>query len=293
MGASEPGAPDEVLTEAGRALLQRVQGEIGPDGPAESAAADIENLLSRAGDRLPRPLSADLMVLRAAALGHAGRADDALAALEAAIDRFGDDDAPEVVQIVAFARLTQVNLLINAERDDDACETASRLLVVFARQPDGENVAGFGTMLLDVAFWLLSRQHDRDALAICDGLVARLADGRASEQPVAAGARFFAAQAAGRLGRMDESRASIEALCEMGEPALAALHRIAGQFGPADANPTWHAQIAATSVTVLWRLGRAQDAQVLAHQAAGSFERLGMDSLAAMLSELEREVSVG
>ena len=293
MGASEPGSPDEVLTEAGRALLERVQGEIGPEGPAESAAADIENFLSRVGNRLPRPLSADLMVLRAAALGHAGRSDDALAALGDAIDRFGEDAVPEVVQIVAFARLTQVNLLINAERDDAAREAASRLLTSFTRQPDGETVAGFGTMLLDAAFWLLSRQHDRDALAICDALVARLADGGAAERPVAAGARFFAAQAAGRLGRMDESRASIEALCEMGEPALAALQRIAGQFGPADANPTWHAQIAATSVTVLWRLGRAQDARELAHQAAESFARLGLDSLATMLSELEREVSVG
>ena len=293
MSASEPGAPDEVLTEAGRALLQRVQGEIGPDGPVESAAADIENFLARVGDRLPRALSADLMVLRAAALGHGGRSDDALAALRDAIDRFDEDESPEVVQIVAFARLTEVNLLINADRDDAACETASRLLAVFTRQPDGESLAGFGTMLLDVTFWLLSRTRDRDALAICDALVARLADGSAAEQAVAAGARFFAAQAAGRLGRMDESRASIEALCEMGEPALAALHRIAGQFGPADANPTWHAQIAATSVTVLWRLGRAQEARELAHQAAESFERLGMDSLATMLSELEREVSVG
>ena len=293
MTAPDPGAPDEVLTEAGRALLERVQSEIGPEGSGESAAADIDTFLARVGDRVPRALIADLIVLRATALGSAGRADDALSSLTDVVDRFGEDEFLEVTQIVAFARLTQVNLLIDAERVDEAGEAAAALLATFTGQPGGEPLAGFGTMLLDVTFWMLSRERDRDALAICDALVRRLADGSAAEQAVAAGARFFAAQAAGRLGRMEESRASIQALCEVGEPALSALDRIAGQFGSAEANPTWHAQIAATSVTVLWRLGRAREAQELAHQAAESFERLGMDALAQMLAELEREVSAG
>lgn len=247
-------APEQAgLIEEGGALLRRIQEE-----PASDHGDEIH------------PLQAFI--------GHA--------------ERTPLDEAPlELTQLVAFARLMEINLLIVAERVEDASGAAARLLAMFSELPDGPQLAGFGTMLLDATFWLQSRERDADALAISDALVARLGDGGASERTVAAGGRFFAAQAAGRLGRMVQSRTSLEALCEMGEPALAALDRIAAQFGPTDANPTWHAQVAATSVTVLWRLGRPDEARALAREAAERFESLGLPDLARMLSELKREVA--
>ena len=288
VGISDPDTAR--LIEEGRALLLGLQQAGAGDDPPDVDLDALEDLLARAGDRLPDALTADLMVLRAVALGGTGAIDAALSALDAVISRFGDGETIEVAQIVAFARLTQINLLVNAERVEDACAAAQRLREGFTRVPDGPQLAGFGTMLLDVSFWLLSRERDEEALAICETLITRLADGAPSRQTVAAGARFLAAQASGRLGWMEQSRASIEALCEMGEPALAALDRITTQFGPAEANPTWHAQIVATSVTVLWRLDRAAEAQELARQAAAAFARLEMPSLEAMLQDLAREV---
>ena len=195
------------------------------------------------------------------------------------------------MQVLAFGWLTRASILVGAERIDEAAVAGRELLMVFEDRAAGPTLAGVGTMLLDVVFWLLAAARDENALEICDALTDRLTEGSFGEQSVAAGARFFAGQAAGRLGRMDESRAAIEALCEMGEPALAALGRVATQFGPAEANPTWHAQIAATTVTVLWRLDRVGEARSLAQQAAASFERLGMPVLERMLSELDAEIA--
>lgn len=233
---------------------------------------------------------------QARALLDAARAQDpdaALGTLGQLTDRFGEDDALDVAQIVAFAWLSRVNILVEQERFDEAQEDARGLLAVFERRPaDGER-AGFGMMLLDASLWLLAGERDATVLEITGQLIDAFAAGSPSEQAVAAGARFFSAQAAGRVGRMDESRAAIEALCEMGEPALAALNRIATQFGSEEVNPTWHAQIAATSVTVLWRLGRGEEARDLAAQAAARFAQLGQPQLQAMLSELEREIAPG
>jgi tetratricopeptide (TPR) repeat protein len=246
------------LLDEGGALVRAVQEEPGAEG---ARLDDVEAFLARAED----------------ALAGAGDTTEGLGL--------------ELAQLTAFARLTEINLLVNGDQIDDAVAAADRLLQGFRGRPAGESLAGFGTMLLDVAFWLLARERDADALRICDALIERLSGGAPAEQAVAAGARFYAAQAAGRLGRMDESRAFIETLCELGEPALAALNRIAGQFGAADANPTWHVQIAATTVTVLWRLGRVEEAIELAHGAADTFERLELPQLQAMMLELEREIA--
>ena len=247
------------LVQEGGALLRRVQ-EDATTGAADDLAA-VQDFLARAEGELTR---------------HGDAAEGV---------------ALELAQLAAFARLTEINLLVNADRLDDATMAADRLLQAFRGRPAGESLPGFGTMLLDVVFWLLARERDEDALRICDALIERLSGGGVGERAVAAGARFYAAQALGRLGRMDESRAAIESLCEMVEPALSALNRIAAQFGAAEANPTWHVQIVATTVTVLWQLGRTDEALELARGAAATFERLDMPDLQAMMLELEREIA--
>ena len=282
---------DPALEDEARALLARVQDPERPPDDRASDLAEIDALLARDDGQLPRALSADLMVVRGATLAYAQRTDEALQALEAAAERFADDDELVVAQIVAFAWVTRINILVGTGRLDEAAEDGRKLLALFERQPDGPALAGFATMLLDVAFWLLSQQRDVDVLAISEALVARLADGEAAEQAVAAGARFFAAQAAGRLGDLDGSRAFIEELSSIGEPALVALARISNQFGDTATNPSWHAQIAASTVTVLWRMGRSDDARELAYRATGAFMRLGHDTLAQMLQELGRELA--
>ena len=282
---------DAARADEARALLARVQDADRPPEDRGSDLAEIDALLARDEGRLPRALSADLMVVRGATLAFAQRTEEALEALSAVTDRFGDDDELVVAQIVAFARVTRVNLLVGADRLDEAAAEGHRLLALFERQPDGPTLAGFGTMLLDVAFWLLGQQRDTDVLGICEALIARLAEAEAAEQTVAAGARFLAAQAAGRLGDMDQSRAFVEALSDMGEPALAALARISSVSGDTATNPSWHAQIAASTITVLWRMGRAEDARELAYRAMGAFTRLGEDQLAQVLQELGRELN--
>jgi hypothetical protein len=247
----------QTLIDEGNALLHRLQEDPGGDG---AGLGDVEEFLARAEG----------------ALAGVGNTDDGIEL--------------ELAQLAAFARLTEINLLVNADRIVDAVLAADRLLQTFRGRPDGDSLPGFGTMLLDVTFWLLARERDEDALRICDALIERLSGGGLAAQSVAAGARFYFAQAAGRLGRMEESRASIEALCGMGEPALSALNRLAAQFGDADANPTWHVQIVATSVTVLWRVGRNDEAIELAHGAADTFERLELPQLQTMMLELEREI---
>jgi hypothetical protein len=193
----------------------------------------------------------------------------------------------------AFEQLTELGRLLDAERPREATAAAQRLLELFVEQGDGEALAGFGTMVLDAAFWLVARGRDDDALRLCCDLIARLDGGTDSERAVAAGARFLAAQAAGRIGDLDASRHQLEALCAMGEPALAALDRLAGRLVSAGADPAWHAQLAAATVTVLWRMRRSAEARTLAAEAAASFARLGQPRLATMLSELEREVAAG
>ena len=161
---------------------------------------------------------------------------------------------------------------------------------MFATAQEGPTLAGLGTMGLDACLWLLSAGQDREALAIGQALTARLADGDAPQRAVAAGGWFFVAQAAGRLGETDASRAALAALCDMGEPAIAALHRITGQLGE-EADPAWHARIAAAAATVLWRLGRLDEAQALADRAAQRFRELGLTRFEAMLRGLAQEIA--
>jgi hypothetical protein len=193
----------------------------------------------------------------------------------------------------AFEQLTQVGRLLDAGRAAEGAAAAQLLLSLIVRRADDEALAGFGAMGLDAAFWLLAHERDRDAMRIAGGLAQRLAAGAASEQAIAAGARFIAAQAAGRLGLHAQARANIEALCEMGEPALAALDRLAGRLVAAGAAPAWHAQLAAASVTVLWRLGRATEARAIAEEAAAAFARLGQPQLQQMLLALAAELADG
>jgi len=204
-----------------------------------------------------------------------------------------DPGALERAKAEAFAQLTEVGRRLEDGQSDEAAGAARRLLELFARQADGEALVGFATMALDAAFWLLTRGRDEDALRSCETLIARLQEGSASERTVVAGARFLAAQASGRLGDLDGSRRQLEALCAMGEPALAALDRLAGRFAEAGADPAWHAQLAAASVTVLWRLGRCAEARRLAAEAAAACQRVGRPELAEPLTELAREIAAG
>ena len=239
-------SPAELVAE-GTALVRRVQ-EGAPDA---AALAEVQEYVLRADGEL------------------AAQGDTA------------DGVGLELAQVTAFAQLTEINLLINLDRLDDASVAADRLLQMFRGRPAGESLPGFGTMLLDVVFWLLARERDEDALRICDALIERLSGGGRGEQIVAAGARFYAAQIQGRLGRLEESRLNIQALAEVGEPALPALNRIAAQFGEAEANPAWHVQIVATTVTVLWQLGRLSRA----------FQPTKLPDLQRMMVELERELA--
>jgi hypothetical protein len=218
--------------------------------------------------------------------------DEALVELEAVIARLRESDRDEdATRVLAFAQLTLINLLVAAGRPQEAAAAAGGLLAVFAMTQDGPTLTGLGTMLLDVCFWLLTAGQDREALSLATALVARLGDGDEAQQAVAAGGRFFAAQTAGRLGAPDDSRAHIAALCDMGEPAIVALERVAAQFGGAETNPAWHAQIAATTATVLWRLGRLPEAHALADHAARRFGELGLTPLQATLRELAEEIA--
>jgi hypothetical protein len=198
----------------------------------------------------------------------------------------------------AFAALTEVGQAVERGSGDDAAAAAEELLERFeVRARDRGDVhgtlPGFGTMVLDAALWLLSARRAEQALALCDVLVARLADGTEPERAVAAGARFLAAQAAARQGDAARARSEVEALCEMGEPALAALDRLTTRLIAAGADAAWHAQLAAASVTVLWRLGRGPEARAIAAEAAAAFERHGDLELARMLLALEQELSLG
>jgi hypothetical protein len=208
-----------------------------------------------------------------------------------------DIDDPELTHEKerAFAALTDVGRALEDGRLEDAGAAARRLLDRFqarARREQGEgSLPGFGAMVLDAALWLLGADRPADALVLCDALIRRLADGTPAERPIAAGARFLAAQGAGRTGDGARSRAEVQALCGMGEPALAGLDRLTTRLVAAGAEPAWHAQLAAASVTVLWRLGRGPEARVIAAEAAVAFERHGNAELARMLLALERELS--
>lgn len=198
----------------------------------------------------------------------------------------------------AFAALTAVGEAVQRDDGDGAAAAADQLLDDFearssVRDDDGGALAGFGTMVLDAALWLLGGRRPAEALALCDVLVARLVDGTEPERAVAAGARFLAAQAAARLGDAVRARSEVEALCGMGEPALAALDRLTTRLVAAGADPAWHAQLAAASVTVLWRLGRGPEARVIAAEAAAAFERHGDAELARMMVALEQELGSG
>jgi hypothetical protein len=198
----------------------------------------------------------------------------------------------------AFTALTEVGRAIERDRGDEAAAAAGRLLSCFearAGRPDDEDgaLAGFGAIVLDAALWLLGGRRTAEALTLCDALVTSLVAGSEAERAVAAGARFLAAQAAARLGEAARARAEVQALCEMGEPALAGLDRLTTRLVAAGADPAWHAQLAAASVTVLWRLGRGVEAKAIAAEAAAAFERHGDAELAQMLLALEQELSRG
>ena len=210
--------------------------------------------------------------------------------------RHTEDPALARDQERAFAALTEVGSAIEQGRVDDAGAAARRLLRCFEARGDlgdegGGTLPGFGAMLLDAALWLLGAGRPEEALVLCDALIARLAAGTDSARAVAAGARFLAAQAAARQDDGARSRSEVEALCAMGEPALAALDRLTTRLVAAGADPVWHAQLAAASVTVLWRLGRGPEARAIAAQAAAAFERHGDADLARMLLALEHELS--
>ena len=204
----------------------------------------------------------------------------------------GDDD-PDLArdQERGFAQLTEVGRLIDAGRVPDAVDAMARLRALFDRRPDDAALAGFGAMVLDGALWLLAGGRDADALALCETLTERLRRGSDPERAIAAGARLLAAQAAGRLGDVGLARDQLEALCAMGEPALAGLARVAGRLAAAGADAAWHAQVAAATATVLWRLGRSTEAQLFAGEAAASFGRLGSAELETRLRALEREIA--
>jgi hypothetical protein len=194
----------------------------------------------------------------------------------------------------AFAALTEVAAAIEHDRQDEAADAAQRLLECFqarAGGDDGEARAGFGTMVLDAALWLVGAGRPAEALTLCDAVIARLSGGTDADRAAAAGARFLAAQAATREGDAVRARAEIEALCELGDPALAALDRLTTRLVAAGADAAWHAQLAAASVTVLWRLGRGAEARAIAAEAVAAFQRHGDAELARMLLALEQELS--
>jgi hypothetical protein len=198
----------------------------------------------------------------------------------------------------AFAALTEVGQAIEHGHGEEAAGAAGRLLECFEARADlrdGEDpaLAGFGTMVLDAALWLLGCGRAAEALTLCEALLTHLNEGTEPERAVAAGARFLAARAAARLGDSTRARSEVEELCGMGEPALAALDRLTARLVVAGADAAWHAQLAAASVTVLWRLGRGPEARVIAAEAAAAFERHDDAELARMLLALEQELSRG
>jgi hypothetical protein len=204
-----------------------------------------------------------------------------------------DPEDPGLIrdQTRMFDELTQLGRLLEADRVAEAAEIAAALRTGFERRPVDPALAGFAAMLLDAALWLLGRGRDGEALALCDVVIERLAGGGARELAAVGGARFLAAQAAGRRGQAEASRAHLEALSALGEPALAALDRLTGRLSATGADPAWHAQVAAASVTVLWRLGRFAEARVIADEAAAAFTRAGRPELAARLQALGAEIA--
>ncbi len=191
----------------------------------------------------------------------------------------------------AFEGLAEIGRALEEGRPAEMVTPARELLARVIARPDDGALAGFATMVLDASLWLIGGGEDRTALELGDALVARLGDGPPAQRAVAAGARFLNGQAYARLGRDDDARVQIEALCDMGEPALAALDRLAARFVASGADPAWHAQLAAASVTTLWRMGRHAEARAIADEAAASFARHGEPRLEGMLRALATELA--
>jgi hypothetical protein len=94
-----------------------------------------------------------------------------------------------------------------------------------------------------------------------------------------------------RADRTSEASDVTEALVEMGAPALAALDRIATQFGAEESNPNWHAQIRTVRASVLLALKRLADARVVVEQLKAMGERYAFPrAMRAAFVELEQEI---
>jgi tetratricopeptide (TPR) repeat protein len=270
-------------------LLARVQAE---PAPTDADRAAIDRFLADAGDvPLPGALVADLLVAQAISLANEDRTAEALRSLDELLARFADNAELDVAQTVGFAWLTKTRLLAESERVEEAVAAAEQLLAAFEEQPDTQNLTGFGYMLLDVSLWLLAREQADEVLRICSELSDRLTDMNESRRAVAAGARFFTAQALMREGRATAASDMTEALVEMGEPALAALDRIATQFGAEDSNPKWHAQIQTVRASVLSNLNRLADARAVVEQLTAMGERYAFPPvMRAAFVELQQEI---
>lgn len=214
-----------------------------------------------------------------------------LAALDELIVRFGAAEDPAAAQAVGFALLNKTALLINAERPDDAVTAAEELLSLFERQPDDRDLAGFGEMLLDASFWLLTWERNEVVVGICQAVADRLADSPGERRvAVAAGARLHAAVALSRTGRADEAPLMLEQLHAMGEPALQALDRAERRFGDAPANEAWLAQVALNRVPILLRLGRAEEARAAMDAVTARFGARDSPVAAELIDELRQAV---
>ncbi len=219
-GSDDPKWKTRALSGLGWAQLQ--------GGQSEKAAATFAALLAFAPTD---PLAADAALARARALEAAGKADDALAALDVVSTTYGQ--SPEV----QAAKVTRSRLLARAGKPAEAADE----LGAFLRDHPKAAPGGYAIDDLLVEWgWAL---HDAGKPAEADAAFARVL-AEFPESPRAADARVFLAESLHAAGKPSEAEALLEPVVtegskgdpELVQSALLRLAKIALARGDAPAS---------------------------------------------------------
>lgn len=261
-------------------VLALAEAVLAKDPPRERQVdgriAEIDGLLiDLDADESPdaEALTAHLLERRFTLLTWTPRLDDQWQTLTALADRYDQRAGGNPVISAAWAVVRMIPFAF-ADRDfDRAAQHADRLIEMFDRQPDTQDLTRFASQLLRAADWLLDARIDPPAVKLCLAVIDRLgAQTDSRRQVVATGAELGLLRAYAHLGDREGVTRACRAMLNAGELALTALDQAEARAERDGPDTHTAVGLGMLRVLVLTGLGRDKDARKSAKRLSKRFQ---------------------
>ena len=173
-------------------------------------------------DEYPDLSAAKALFDKAVALSTQNRADEALAAFDEVVCRFGESDAPALLELVVKALVNKGFALGSLDRPEEALAVYDEVIRRFGESDAPALFESLVVALVNKGSALVALNREEEALAACDGAVRRFGE---SDVPALLGNVAYALVNRGVvLGRLNRA-----------EEALAVYEEVVRRFGESDA----------------------------------------------------------